>query len=445
MQTDLAERRAGGGEKTQDDRDRFVAMVVDALRARESFRLVLADNRGPDRELVRMEGRPVEIRGGTMLALVSRYRTRDTTSNLTADQAGTRLRELLAGDFRKVHLIRDDGDTQLSISKRGKALLRSSGAPRIPEGGDEDGEGEAITNVAAKPGEADPARSHNRAKPRPIALDRPFLRALGITDHAGRLVPAMARKWKQINRFIEVFDGAWRSSGLADRKEPLRLADFGAGKGYLTFALHDWLRNAMQVDARMIGVEIRQDLVAAGNRVVSDLGIEGLEFRQGDIGSHGADDPSRGIAAPAALDVLIALHACDTATDEAMHLGVRAGASIIMCAPCCHKQVRPQLLSPHPLRPILRHGIHLGQEAEMVTDGLRALLLEASGYDTQVFEFISLEHTSKNKMILAVKRRVPRDSAPLLAQVRELKAFYGIREQRLESLLQADGRSEPGS
>ena len=143
--------------------------------------------------------------------------------------------------------------------------------------------------------------------------------------------------------------------------------------------------------------------------------------------------------------MLIALHACDTATDDAMHLGVRSGASIIMCAPCCHKEVRPQLLSPHPLRPILRHGIHLGQEAEMITDGLRALLLEGSGYDTQIFEFISLEHTSKNKMILAVKRSVPRDAARVLAQVRELKAFYGIREQRLESLLELDHRSGAAS
>ncbi len=425
-------------EPMRDDRDRFVAMVADALRRRQAFRLVLADHRGPDRELLRMEGRPVDLRGETMLALVSRYRSRDVTSNLRLDEACSRLQELLAADFRKAHLIRDDGETQLSISKRGKALLRAVRTRRDcdaegrigDDAEDHAGDGPAPTDAAA--------RAHNRTKPRPIALDRPYLRALGVTDHAGRLVPAMARKWRQINRFIEVFDGAWRASGLSARVGPLHVADFGAGKGYLTFALHDWLRNAMQVDARMTGVEIRPDLVAAGNRVVADLGIEGLEFRQGDIGSHGRDDAAAGSGRPVPIDVIIALHACDTATDDAMYLGVRAGASIIMCAPCCHKQVRPQLLSPHPLRPILRHGIHLGQEAEMVTDGLRALLLEASGYDTQVFEFISLEHTSKNKMILAVKRSMPRDAAPLLAQVREVKAFYGIREQRLERLLEAD-------
>jgi hypothetical protein len=118
---------------------------------------------------------------------------------------------------------------------------------------------------------------------------------------------------------------------------------------------------------------------------------------------------------------------------------VRGGASIILCSPCCHKQIRPQLLSPHPLRPILQHGVHLGQEAEMLTDGLRALLLEASGYDTQVFEFISLEHTNKNKMILAVRRASPKPADEVLDQIREIKRFYGIREQALETLLAADG------
>jgi hypothetical protein len=110
-----------------------------------------------------------------------------------------------------------------------------------------------------------------------------------------------------------------------------------------------------------------------------------------------------------------------------------------MCSPCCHKQIRPQLRSPPLLKPILHHGVHMGQEAEMVTDGLRALLLEACGYETQVFEFISLEHTSKNKMILAVKRATSNAPEEVLAQIGEIKQFYGIREQCLETLLKEDG------
>ena len=145
------------------------------------------------------------------------------------------------------------------------------------------------------------------------------------------------------------------------------------------------------------------------------------------------------------LDVMVALHACDIATDHAMHFGLRSGARIIMCAPCCHKEIRPQMNTPAALRPLLQHGIHLGQEAEMVTDSLRALLLELMGYDTQVIEFIALEHTSKNKMVLAVKR--PQDLSParraeLLSQLDEIKRFYGLRSQALETLLRVEGRLE---
>jgi hypothetical protein len=157
--------------------------------------------------------------------------------------------------------------------------------------------------------------------------------------------------------------------------------------------------------------------------------LKGLQFFQGDVRTY----------QPETLDVMIALHACDVATDYAIHTGIRLGASVIMCAPCCHKQIRPQLHSPMVLRPLLQHGVHLGQEAEMLTDGLRALLLEACGYETQVFEFIALEHTSKNKMILAVKRQQPKKSE-LMTQIQALKDFYGIQEQCLESFVEiADG------
>ena len=153
--------------------------------------------------------------------------------------------------------------------------------------------------------------------------------------------------------------------------------------------------------------------------------MQGIKFEQGDVQHFAAQN----------INIMIALHACDTATDYAINMGIRSNADIIMCSPCCHKQIRPQLKSPSILAPLLQHGIHLGQEAEMLTDGLRALLLEAHGYDTQVFEFISLEHTNKNKMILAQKRKVPRDNHAILTQIAELKRFYGVKEHCLEELL----------
>ena len=141
---------------------------------------------------------------------------------------------------------------------------------------------------------------------------------------------------------------------------------------------------------------------------------------------------------------MIALHACDTATDHAIDLGLRAGAAVLVCSPCCHKELRPQLARPRLLSGLLRHGIHLGQEAEMVTDSMRALLLETRGYEAQVFEFVSLEHTSKNKMILARRRGAGGDQAERArSELADLKSFYGIREQRLETLLASRGAAGP--
>jgi len=229
---------------------------------------------------------------------------------------------------------------------------------------------------------------------------------------------------------------ALESAGLG-ADAPLNIVDFGAGKGYLTFALHDYLRRQAQGAPRaldVVGVELRPDLVTLCNDAAARCGLQGLRFEAGDVSSF----------VPERLDVMIALHACDTATDHALHTGIRAGAAIIMCSPCCHKQIRPQMQMPPLLKPMLQHGIHLGQQAEMVTDGLRALLLEANGYDAQVFEFVALEHTSKNKMILAVRRPGRQDTAQalrrradVLAQIAEIKRFYGIAEHCLESLLAA--------
>ncbi len=178
----------------------------------------------------------------------------------------------------------------------------------------------------------------------------------------------------------------------------------------------------------MTGVELRENLVNLCTDVAIRLSMDGLQFRKGDVRS----------SPPEAMDALIALHACDTATDLAIHLGIRSGAGIIMCSPCCHKEIRRQIQSPEILHPMLKYGVHLGQEADMVTDTLRALLLEANGYKTQILEFVSLEHTSKNKMILAVRGdgTVLRDET--LPQIAALKAFYSIEHQTLESLLQQD-------
>jgi SAM-dependent methyltransferase len=387
---------------------RFLQACEQALRHGRFDRLLLAGYRGPEPELKRLGIRAIVLRGQPHLSLVYRHERRDVTRNLPVAEGLAELRALLGpAGFGNAHLHTQDENLQLALSRKGRWSLRVG------------------RRASAAPVEA--SSEHNREKQRLLTLDRPFLAALGVTDASQRLVPAMARKWKQINRFLEVIGAALAASGLATQPH-IEVLDFGSGKGYLTFALHDHLRQTLGRDAQVTGVELRSDMVELCNGIVARLGLQGLRFEQGDVESY----------APRAVDVMIALHACDTATDHAIYRGIRGGAALICCAPCCHKQLRPQLLSPHPLRPILQHGVHLGQEAEMLTDGLRALLLDACGYDTQVFEFVSLEHTAKNKMILAVKRSQPDEKDPLLQQVRDIKAFYGIQEQCLETLLKAE-------
>jgi SAM-dependent methyltransferase len=389
---------------TDDPLATFIDRLERALADGTFARLVLAKPRAAGGDLLRVTVRAITLKGEPTLSFVHTHRTRDITKNLSPGDGVPQVRALLESGFDHAHLFTATDEIQLLTSRKGRRTLLHGKATHAPA----------------------PA-AHDREKHRFLDLDRAFLAELGVTDAQHRLVPAMARKWKQINKFIEVLDHALAATALKTAPR-LDVIDFGSGKGYLTFALHDYLRATLGLPARVAGVELRPDMVALCNGAVQRLGLDGLRFEQGDVRT----------VVPEAIDIMIALHACDTATDFAIATGVRAGAQIIMCSPCCHKELRPQLLQPHPLRPILKHGVHLGQQAEMLTDSLRAMLLDASGYDTQVFEFVALEHTNKNKMILAVKRAAPTPADAVWQQIRELKGFYGIREQCLETLLLAD-------
>ncbi len=414
------------------------ARFVDRLRqslADDSFvRLVLGRPQGNEPSLQKLLARRIVLRGAEQLSLVWRHQTKDITKNLPLDEALALIASLLADSFRHAHLVTRGHDIQLALGKKGRWGLRIGKLAAAGDAANTDAD-DADAGADGKPLAA--ALAHDRARQHALALNTPFLTELGVTDAQHRLVPAMARKWRQINKFVEILGHAISQSPLAGRDPalPVRVLDFGAGKGYLTFAVHHHLQ-AIGRAPEVTGVEQRQELSTLCNQAVARLGLNGLHFECGDVRQHAA----------AASDIMIALHACDIATDVAMHRGITSGAAIILCSPCCHQQLRPQMHSPALLQPMLRHGIHMAEQAEMLTDTLRALLLQSAGYEAQVFEFISPEHTSKNKMVLAVRRDRPLPEPrrlALLAQVAELKAFYGVREQMLESLLAADAASLP--
>ena len=511
---------------TPDPRERFLTLLREALAARTLKRLVLSrparpmfppgfTNEGPVLQRLRIQ--PVRMRDGVKLAFAWQYDTRDQTDNLSVDEALVRIDALL-GDMRTALLETRELTAELGFSKRGRPLFRMKRVTETPslqdrgpaaddlpnpnpnpnpkEGGQASAGGAASwqpgvgaltqlrrvgsgQTVARAAGDAfsrshDPLpdedgwgdlADHNRQRRYPVDIGRPYLVDLGIVGRTGALVPAMARKWRQINKFVEIVAQAWQHNTLANRvgragQPPLRIRDYGAGKGYLTFALYDHLTHALGLQVEMVGIERRADLVALCNRLAQRHGLSGLRFEKGDIlqacevaevapgaaargtavagvidgrsvagvAGVGADaersrDSGATASDEAAVDIVIALHACDTATDDALFQGIR------------HRELRQQLKAPAPLDALLRHGIHLGQEAEMLTDGLRALLLETQGYEAQVFEFISPEHTGKNKMILGNRTGRARDADAVRAEIEALKRFYGIRTQRLDGLL----------
>ena len=384
--------------------DDFYQLLADSLAKNSLIKLLLSKYRGADKSLQRITIRPISLQNEPVLSFVYQHQTNHITKNLSYDEGLASIKLLLGSDFKSAHLATAQAEVQLEISKKGKVQISTHN----------------VKQAVAAPLE------HDREKKRFVDIERPFLTKLGVTDSQHNLIPAMSRKWKQINKFIEVFSQALEAS-LHKNDQPINVVDFGSGKGYLTFAIHDYLRHSLHNDAQVTGVELRQALADLCNETAATLDHQGLSFVCGDVRTH----------APKQTDVMIALHACDIATDYAIHYGIRANADIIMCSPCCHKQIRPQMHSPELFKPMLQYGVHMGQQAEMVTDSLRALFLEANGYATKVFEFISLEHTNKNKMILAVKKpqHNQKDSAAILAQIADIKAYYGIKEHCLETLL----------
>lgn len=384
-----------------EQEQQFFLDIQQSIESQSFDRLILSQYKGELAQLEKMTFRQIELQGQATLSCLYHYTTQDMTKNYSIDEGLEKIAELLS-QSKQANLFTLHEDVQLKKNKK-KAMLsrqkKQAEATKIEQ-------------------------QHNREKHRYVQQQSPFLKHLGITDEKGQVIPSMARKWKQINKFIEIFSNAYEQIDAS--QQALNIVDFGSGKGYLTFALYDYLQ-AQNKTPLITGVELRSNLVEFCQQVADEVGFNHLDFFEGDVRSY----------SPEKLDVMIALHACDIATDFAIHTGIRLNASMIMCAPCCHKELRPQLKSPEVLQPMLQFGIHAGQQAEMLTDTLRALLLKAYGYETKVFEFVSLEHTSKNKMILATKRKdIQQPDEKIMQQIQALKEMYGIQKQSLELLLQ---------
>lgn len=359
----------------------------------------------------RVELRPVELRGGRRLQVVRLDATQAHTRNEEYGTAAERVvDELLALPWGNWHVETADETVQLRVTKRGEAQVHR--APRGPDGGP-----------------AAPAR-HDRAKHRALDPADPFWRELGITDAQGRVKPSRGDKHHQVEALLRQLDAVLDESGLGSAGRPVSVVDLGCGNAYLTLGAYRFLTAVRGQVVELVGVDVKAQARAHNTTVVSRLGwADHVRFVEGTIGAVdlGATRP----------DVVLALHACDTATDEALARAVRWQAPLVLASPCCHHDLQRQLAAagrtPPPYGPLTRHGILRERFADVLTDALRASLLRLLGYRVEVVEFVGSQHTPRNTLIRAVRT----GAAPTAEQVdeyRALTAAWGV-VPRLQVLL----------
>ncbi len=361
-------------------------------------KLTLGNYKGVDEHLQKLLVRLITTKKGARLFFLYRGDTRDTAKNYDFDTGVALIGEALRTGFHSGHLFTTANDFQLDIGRKGNSRL----------------------NVAKPTFKTPPSLEHDREKAAQIDPNSSYLKLLGISDDSGRVRDREQHKWRQINKFVEVLASLVDRSDLKGREE-LRVIDMGSGKGYLTFAAYDYFRNIRDVNVEITGVDTKRELVDLCNGIAEASQFDGLKFVVGTIAEYDVGN----------ANILIALHACNTATDDAIYKGIAAHSDLIVAAPCCHQEIRPQIKPPAMFRDILKHGVMLERTAETITDGLRSLLLERSGYATKLFEFVSTEHTPKNNMLVGTRLQKPDNPQRYERQIDEIKSFYGIREHHL--------------
>lgn len=391
---------------TNNNLQSFLDYLKNSLTNETFVDLHLTGYKGLEENLKKIFIKKVMIKNEIKLSFTYRYQTRDITKNYLVQEGVHLVTGYLTAGFRIATLFTTEEDLHLEFQQSGKVTLKHKQA----------------TNQAPA------STAHDKQKVRKIdTANKHYLHALNITDENGVVFKKSQDKYRQINHYIEILSGFIKD---LPTDQLHKVVDMGSGKGYLTFALYDYLRQNLNLDIAITGVEFRKDMVELCNDIAQQSGFEKLNFTEGTI----QDFDSTG------TDILIALHACDTATDDAIYKGIKADASLIVVAPCCHKQIRREIeksKKSNDLDFLLRHGIFMERQAEMATDGIRALILEYYGYKTKVFEFISDAHTPKNVMIVGVKKKISASNQDkILKQIKDSKAYLGIDYHHLERLLE---------
>ena len=355
-----------------DHAEDLLQLLTGSASSGTLVKAVFSSPRAAEPEFQRVSVRPVEVRGLPMLQFTSQTATQEFHKNLGGDEAAVELTRLATKVYRNTRVTTADAVFEARTSRKGKCFLRKEAAP--------------VAVVAA------PA-VHNRTRNYliPEGVPCPFLIHTGVMTKEGAVRAAHSRKFGQINRFLEFINDI---VSVLPTDRSIHVVDFGCGKSYLTFATQYLLTTLLQRDCRITGLDRRTDVVQTCSKIAQALQLSNLQFAIGDIAGFASDNP---------VDLVISLHACDTATDDALAQAVRWKSRVILAVPCCQHELNG-LLTTSSLPPVTSSGLLKERFAAMTTDAMRGALLTAAGYQTQMLEFIDMEHTPKNLLIRSVRR-----------------------------------------
>ncbi|OXM83546.1 class I SAM-dependent methyltransferase [Paenibacillus rigui] len=385
----------------------LVTLLGELMDRRELIQGTFSQVRKKDPELpVKVIVKPIQLKGELYYQFSSFVGPKVLHDNLAPEEAAARMSPLLTDQFRQALLQTAEADYHILISKKGKVGILKKPPTKKP-----------VTEL-----------SHNRKKNYVIEEGSPvpFLVELGIMNAEGKVLAKKYDKFRQINRFVEMIADV--VPHLAQDRT-LNIVDFGCGKSYLTFVLYHYLKEVRGLDIRVIGLDLKEDVIRHCSELADRFGYDRLQFLVGDIAQYNGLDR---------VDMVVTLHACDTATDAALEKAIRWQADVVLSVPCCQHELFRQVKSD-VLSPLLEHGILKERFSALATDAIRAKLLELMGYKTQLLEFIDMEHTPKNVLIRAVKGKQPSaaELAPLARSYVEFRRFLQA-DPYLERALQAE-------
>ena len=379
----------------------------------ESLERVLMSNPADSGKISRSRIRPLLMKGRLVFQAEEQAGKQAFHRNLDRDEAADYVTGLLDGSFRQAEIASGLGKALILVSRKGKVTVKVKQNPRparILSAG----------NLASREPERAVLLSHNRKKHYILeeGIPVPFLVDLGVMTKEGRVVNSRYDKYRQINRFLEFIEDILPN---LDQDRESTIIDFGCGKSYLTFAMYYYLKELKGYPVRIIGLDLKEDVIEHCSRLGRQYGYEGLSFCHGDIASFEGVEK---------VDMVVTLHACDLATDYALEKAVNWGARVILSVPCCQHELNGQMENSL-LRPVLQYGLIKERMAALYTDAIRAQVLEYRGYRTQILEFIDMEHTPKNILIRAVRQGKKRDNG---LQIRELADFLHVKPTVVELL-----------